>query len=96
MTRTVLEVLMVSGQLLADVELEMAKMEGEFNELYKEYKERVKDTENLLIKNDDPVFNVKMVNNTVTWLVKAMNDVVDKTKKKFEGWKNEFSQSKKV
>ena len=47
-------------------------------------------------KNDDPVFNVKMVNNTVTWLVKAMNDVVDKTKKKFEGWKNEFNQTKKV
>lgn len=75
---------------------EMAKMEGEFNELYKEYKARVKDTENMVNKNNDPVFNVKMVNNTVTWLVKAMNDVVDKTKKKFEGWKNEFNQTKKV
>ena len=72
------------------------KLETQFTELYNEYKERVKDTETMINKNGDPIYNIKMINNTVKWLIKSMNDNVVQTRKRFELWKSEYTSYKKV
>ena len=76
--------------------VELDKLETQFNELYSEYKERVKDTETMINKNGDPIYNIKMINNTVKWLIKSMNDNVVQTRKRFELWKSEYASYKKV
>ena len=75
---------------------ELNKLETQFNELYSEYKERVKDTETMINKNGDPIYNIKMINNTVKWLIKSMNDNVVQTRERFELWKSEYTSYKKV
>lgn len=75
---------------------ELNKLETQFTELYNEYKVRVKDTETMINKNGDPIYNIKMINNTVKWLIKSMNDNVVQTRKRFELWKSEYTSYKKV
>ena len=69
---------------------EIDKVNLTFNELQKEFHDRIKDTEIIAsgnLGND----NIKMVNNNVKWLLKSMNDILDNSKSRLNSWKNEFN-----
>ena len=69
---------------------EIQQVEIQFEELLNEYKERVKDTETMIKGTDNPIFNIKMINNSVKWLIGSVREVLAETKKRFEVWKNEY------
>ncbi len=61
-----------------------------FNELQKEFHDRIKDTE-IMASGNLGNANIKMVNNNVKWLLKSMNDILENSKSRLNSWKNEFS-----
>lgn len=71
---------------------EIQQVEIQFEELLNEYKERVKDTETMIKGTDNPIFNIKMINNSVKWLIGSVREVLAETKKRFEVWKNEYDR----
>ena len=69
---------------------EIDKVNLTFNELQKEFHDRIKDTE-IMASGNLGNANIKMVNNNVKWLLKSMNDILDNSKSRLNSWKNEFS-----
>ena len=69
---------------------EIDKINLTFNELQKEFHDRIKDTE-IMASGNLGNANIKMVNNNVKWLLKSMNDILDNSKSRLNSWKNEFN-----
>lgn len=71
---------------------EIQQIENHFEELLNQYKERVKDTETMIGETGNPIFNIKMINNSVKWLITSLREVLSSSRKKFEIWKNEYDK----